>query len=331
MEPHQDRSSGAVKITRMLKIKILLPFIILLASVSVSAGDWPLRIPKGTVVSVKIPLHFYEYSEIPSTAKKLSLFYIFITQDPAGRLIVNKNDNWRDAGWMAMTDFVLTDTNFITDKKMGFKGMEVILRNDTTDVRLWITPGALSESEAFDKLVYRGNIENFQTSDEYRKEFMDRFFPIYFPGPLASFSETDKLWLMKQSGYRFIDSFGLDEYKDKKYIFIANRSAKIFDSRRYNLKQRAASVINEPVLADMRNSYKRLKSYSGFDGLKMRVDIRYMNPATDSKPGKDFLEIYAPMDALKAFANDEITSQEFINKCVVLIDKNRTGVDLDIL
>jgi hypothetical protein len=55
-----------------------------------------------------------------------------------------------------------------------------------------------------------------------------------------------------------------------------------------------------------------------------------MDLVTNDNLGIDFVEIYAPSDSLKAFAEDEISGQEFIDKCIVLVDSNRTKVDLSL-
>jgi hypothetical protein len=66
-------------------------------------------------------------------------------------------------------------------------------------------------------------------------------------------------------------------------------------------------------------------------GVKMTVEIDHADFLNKRESGgTDRIEIYAPLDLVRRFAADDITSQQLIDGCVVLVDGNRISVNLAI-
>lgn len=75
---------------------------------------------------------------------------------------------------------------------------------------------------------------------------------------------------------------------------------------------------------------KTLAGVSGIDGFKIKLRIGHKNFVTEQylNPYYDDLHIYASNEVIKKFAEDDITSQQFINESIVLVNGNRVDVSL---
>ena len=60
------------------------------------------------------------------------------------------------------------------------------------------------------------------------------------------------------------------------------------------------------------------------------MDLPYKNFVTEyyNQPSYDRLELYAPMDVIRQFAEDEITNQESVEEAVLLVNGNRNRIPI---
>jgi hypothetical protein len=290
------------------------------------AGKWILNVPKDTVVTVKIPGALYTQQAWTSFSGRPT-YFVFIDQNESGNFVINSKTDWKAAGWVWMSDFWVKEIEQVKTKE--WQGTEVSLTNNSYIVRLRFMANVRDVARAFSDLTFTGTLDKFQETGEFKRDNPDKFFPVYFPGPLAKFSDKEKYALLKANNYTSKDRFGQELYKGKNYLFLNDATDSYYNNRRFSKPQRVSLLTNEKLLGYFKDYYKAFGGYE-FDGIKIGYSIKHMDLVTNDNAGVDFVEIYAPMDVLKAFAEDEIVGQEFLDKCVVLVDHNRTKVDLSL-
>jgi hypothetical protein len=311
-----------------MKVKFLLLALFLcgVSSLTTLADKWTLGVPKNTVVTVKIPGELYTKQAWTSISGRPT-YFTHIDQGQDGSFVIGGKADWKNAGWIWMTDLAVKEIDFVKNKE--WQGTEVSLTNANFIVRLRFHGGVRDVAKAFSELTYVGALADFQKTDEFKRDNPDKYFPLYFPGPMAKFTEEEKYAILKAANYTAKDKFGLLPYKGKNYFFVNDESTTFYNNRRFSKPQRVAMIINESLLGLFKVMYKQFGHYE-LEGIKVGYNIKHMDLVTSDNVGIDFVEIYAPMDVLKAFGEDEIVSQEFIDKCIVLVDNNRTKVDLSL-
>ena len=87
--------------------------------------------------------------------------------------------------------------------------------------------------------------------------------------------------------------------------------------------------IEQKILAQLRAIYKKIGKLEGLKGIKVFAKIGYRSFLEPSYSTKyDELELYTPLEELRSFDDADITSQELIDKSIVLISGNRVRVSL---
>ena len=98
-----------------------------------------------------------------------------------------------------------------------------------------------------------------------------------------------------------------------------------FNTARLNPAQRTAIVISELM--------ERVKSVGeladvGFGGLLLRMTVPYGNFVTSTDYGEDTLDWYIPGGWIQQLLDFEITSQDFVDQSVVVVNETRVAVAL---
>ena len=127
-----------------------------------------------------------------------------------------------------------------------------------------------------------------------------------------------------------LQAIGGEMSKGRFYMIFRSASTDVYNDLRLNQPSRISRAIEKDVLALMRIAYRGLAGPSGVDGFKVELKVGYKNFAQEEylQPHIDDLHIYAPNVAIAKFAENDITSQAFINQCIVLVNGNRVDVDL---
>jgi hypothetical protein len=65
---------------------------------------------------------------------------------------------------------------------------------------------------------------------------------------------------------------------------------------------------------------------SSTEGVKLSEGILYRNVVSETQAKSDTLELYAPLNVIKQFADADITNQQFVDQCVAILNSNRVQV-----
>jgi hypothetical protein len=78
----------------------------------------------------------------------------------------------------------------------------------------------------------------------------------------------------------------------------------------------------------MLKSLAILAGDAGVEGVKISEKILYRNFVSETAAKSDTLQVYAPLGAIKQFSSADITSQQFVDQCIVIVNDNRVQVSL---
>jgi hypothetical protein len=282
---------------------------------SAFAAKWPLDVPKGDTVVVKVPLQFW-HAEATSFSTETPIFSV-----DAGILV---KQDWQTAGLPYFGEFAVTKV--VAYKPLGkVKYTDIELRNSSTWVKLRFQPGS-DIARGFESLTFTGTWSKFEASDYFKNVVFGTVAASIFTGPLSKISETTKLTLLRIAGTG-LATVGSETYKDRVYVgFAFPLSGTVYNSLKLNEGARAATVINSRLA--MLKSLAILAGDAGVDGVRVSEKVLYRNFVSETATKSDNLQIYAPLTAIKQFSSADITNQQFVDQCVVLVNDNRVQVSL---
>jgi hypothetical protein len=303
---------------------ITLVLILLFLPFEIFAGDkWFLNVPKKSIVVLKIPKSSFNFEKVsPWSGKSTYSANISIIDN---NLAVNGNSDWKNSDWNLMTDFFVTDNK--EAKKTDSKKNEVKLQNSALSVVLTFDSSVSDVGKSFDEIVFVGTLNSYEYSDYYKNEVINKFLPRIFSGRLAKLSQSFQLTLLKASNYE-TKNFTVEEYKGKYYFVIKDKANTYFNSVKLNQSQRVAYVFNNYLLNGFKGLYKEVEQNEDFDGVKIEYLLPFYNFVSNSDLGEDILQIYATKEEIKHFAEADVTGQDFLDKSVVIVNGNRTKIDL---
>lgn len=305
--------------------KIALTFVVFAFSLPAFAQKgWILNVPRKSVVVLKVPKSSFNFTKFSVWSGK-NTYSTSVEQDKDGQLVVGGYREWKDVDWNLMSDFVVEDVARKRDK--NWQGTEVTLKNATINIKIQFSNTVQDVAKAFDEITFRGYLNEYERSEYYRKEVVDRFLPQIFVGRLAKISDSYKLTLLKASKYE-IKNFGGENYKGKFYFVIKDSPDVVLNSIRFSQPQRVSYVCNQILLNAFKNVHREIKDVDEIDGVKIEYLIPHKNFVTGLDLGTDNLHIYATMENIGLFSEFEITGQEFLDRSVVIIDNNRANVNL---
>lgn len=307
----------------MKKVIFIIIFMLCCSQIFAQKG-WTLNVPKKSVVVLKIPKSAFNFTKFSVWSGK-NTFSTVIEQGNNGGLIINGEKDWRDSDWNLMTDLFVDDVN---RKKDGNSQItEVVLKNATINIKLVFGSSVQDVAKAFDEITFKGYLNEFEKSDYYQKEIVERFLPRIFVGKLSNIPEKFKLTLLKASNYE-TKNFGGENYKDKFYFVVKDAPDYVLNSVRLSQPQRVSYIFNQVLLTFLKYLHKELKDVEEIQGIKIEYTIPHRNFVTGLDIGTDNLQIYATMENIGLFSDFEITGQELLDKSVVIVDNNRIKVNL---
>jgi hypothetical protein len=281
------------------------------------AAKWPLQVSKGDTVVVKIPLQFWH-----SEASSLSQPDTPIFSVDAG--ILEKED-WQTAGLPYFGEFTVTKVTPIYKPFGGVKYIAIELRNNSTWVKLQFPPKA-DLANGFAGLTFTGTWSKFEASEYFKNVVFGTVAARMFTGTLAKIPDPTKLALLRIAGTG-LATVTSETYKDKVYVgFAFPLSGTVYNSIKLNEGARAATVINSRLA--MLKSLAILAGEVGVDGVKIGEKILYRDFVSETGTKTDNLQLYAPLPAIKQFASADITNQQFVDQCIVIVNDNRVQVSL---
>jgi hypothetical protein len=303
---------------RLLRSALICAFFCIQAFVVCSQSSaQSLTITKGTTVVPKfnsqvIQTKFNVWTGIKNI--------VLIEQNGNSQITLNGSEDWRGVPLMSEFQF-----NKMERKK---EYAEIKLKNDRAELKLRFGNSVKDLEKAFQEIAFVGTISAFEKSDYFKKEVVDVLFPKVFRGSLSKLDSNTQMELMRSVGYD-IDAIGNTDYKDEQYLAIRVPVGIEYNTLRVNQAERTSQVVEQKILAQLRAMYKKIGKLKGLKGFKVSAKVGYRNFLERfSATQYDDLEIYAPLEEIAKFDDADITSQELIDKSVVLINGNRVRVSL---
>jgi len=312
------------------------------------AKGWLIDVPKGTVVTLKIPLSAVHDSPLASRIPAEHPRSIIEQSDSS--LVVDGQPDWETAAFPSMLRLTLVYTKRTDDvegllesigqARHGEKGEKKTAAAKVTEVGLLAEGGkaillhfrstVTDVSAAFRKIVIIGEPagpEAVKYLHDVRSDRSARF----FAGTLSKIDDERKLALLSVAeAFGDKTTMGSEAYKDKSF-FVVNLGAdgSVYNTNRMNQSDRVSKVINDKLLAVLKVVLKTLPETPGLYGVKVEVKILYRNFMDDSaRVENDTLSIYAPLSSLRKFLDADITGQQLMDESVELVNENRVKVTL---
>jgi|GEM_PF-1976037 hypothetical protein len=279
---------------------------------------------KGAVVYLKIPMIFFKM-KTPTWSRP---FLTAVVEPLADGATVNGEPDWRLIGFPPMLKYKVK--GFKTQamsKGMPYGPGEAEFENEIINIKVSFPKGKMAE---LFPLV-------FATEDEvkpYRADTYKLLAAKFFDGtPLASLSDAQKNALCTFANITAAGTtMGSVIYKEKLYLSVdLGRDTQVYNDLRLNQVQRAAHVLNERLFLVLKAFAIPVKDVKDLYGLKLEMAIPHKSFSDEyANPDLDKLEIYAPAELIQKFSDADITSQQFIDGCVVIVGGNRISVPLAI-
>jgi hypothetical protein len=299
---------------------VVVALTIFMAALSAKATSWPLAIPKGSSVVVKIPTRFWQVGKYDAVSGSGQRIY-FIDME-----MLFSSPDWESSGFPYCGEFTLTKiSEFRPFYKLRYTDIE--LRNNGIYLKLRFNADVKDLNGEFQKVVATGNWRQFEASEEFRDNVLTPQGNRIFTGPLAQLPATLKLSLFNTvcDGQ---NTLGTETYKDKSYVAVALSSdGNVYNSLKLNEAARVAQVVNGRLLSEIK-LYGKIAGLVGIEGVKFAVGIAYKDFVNESVPHIDNLEIYVPLNLSTKFADADITSQQMIDGSIVVLNGNRIQVSL---
>lgn len=277
-----------------------------------------LDVPKGKFVVLKIPGKLVGFERVSTWTGAVSHGAVIEQSEKSGLMIGGLSD-WRTAGWTLMRQLTLEKVS----RKDRFT--EVELRDPLFNVKLRFDSSIKDVNVAFREVAFVGLLSEFEASEYYQKEVVEKMLPKIFTGGLASIPTKSKLKLLEE--LKYVDSaIKTEKYKGDTYLSVdVGGDVEVYNTIRLNQSQRLAHTLNQRVLSYLKRIARTIKFNSEVDGIKITILVPYKNFITETylEPNYDRLEIYVPMDVIRQFADDELTNEEFVEEAILLVNGNR--------
>jgi hypothetical protein len=289
----------------------------LLLSLSTPAQCLP---KKGDKITLKIPGVVFGVGKVSRWNGKTTL-KAEVTGG-TGTLAINGKSDWQSAGWPLML------TLKVQKVSQGKNGTELEAQvPDQYPAKAFALRFAASAN--VDAVVFCGTAEEFEKSDYYAKEVADRFGRLLSEKlQLPHLTRDQTITLAQLADYQ-IDSITVNEYKGQRYATFSLESSHEYNSIQLGQAARAARVIQDSFLTELKLGYYGLKDVPRLNGIRIDMEVPYRDFVSEYVSHHDSLTLYSAFEDLKKFADADITSQELIDRSTVLINSNRVKVSLD--
>jgi hypothetical protein len=297
-------------------------------SVAAAAGDFSLNVPKGQSVVVKIPHSTWTREKLNAASGQP----IYTVEVDNNFLAARK---WEQGEMPFLAEFRLEKTEdcgrMRYDCKMkGYRQAE--LRAPGVWIKLRFAPDVSDVNAAFRELVALGTVADFEGSDYFKTKVYAAQVPRIFVGPLADLSDPAKWQLFLMSLHSGAERMASETYKNKSYLVVQmGETANVYNSLRLNQSARVAKQVNETLLDLLKKFGSALPENSALYGIKLEQNILFKDFTRENDPDSiDHLQIYAPAEFIRKFSDADITNQQFIDACSVLLNDNRIQVNLSV-
>ncbi|HEX8737541.1 MAG TPA: hypothetical protein VF721_19570 [Pyrinomonadaceae bacterium] len=302
----------------MKTLQVLL-LIFCFATISYAGDKWFLDTPKDSIVILKIPVDNFGFQKWSVWSGRTS-YAAAIGQSSDGVITVKGDREWRSSGWAWMQEFVL--------KKAGYENKMPVaeLRAGTVNIKLNFDSSITDLNKAFKEVAFVGNLYQFQQSDYYQKEVVDRQLPRIFNGKLSKIPGETQLKLVEAVKYdsKYIKG---EEFKGKFYLVLGGSDDIIYNTIQVNQAERTAKTIEKLINIGIRNMPDVINT-PDIDGLKVEFKVFFKDFLREANPNSEDLHAYFLFENLKQFKEADITNQQLVDKSIILVNGNRVQVSL---
>jgi len=183
----------------------------------------------------------------------------------------------------------------------------------------------------FRQVLLKGKPDS-PAAQAYSQEAFAKIGNKIFTGPLAGYPEAARAAFVLS--FRTLDkarSLVQTEYKDTVYLLAdLGLHHEVYNTVQLGRSARVARIFNDRLLRSLRGAGKQTKTMEGLGGFAFKIRIRYRNFVTDNESGTDQLEVFTPIEALRQFIDDDISSQSLIEASTVRLNDSRIEVDLSV-
>jgi hypothetical protein len=236
-------------------------------------------------------------------------------------LAVEGSREWQTAGFPLRDQFRIEKVT----RKKDF--VEVELRATTVWVKLRFDPAIRNINAAFDALVA-------PSVESYAAEAYATLAAKFFTGPLQSIPPGKRLELVRfahlTANVPRIDertTIKSQTYKGKHYLVVdLGPVLNVYSDLTFTQTGAVAHQLSERLLKTLKAFAELAKDINGLDGLKLEVEIPHC--VLLEQPRYYKLQLFALAEDIHKFAEADITNQQFIDNCVVIVDDNRVEVSV---
>ena len=257
------------------------------------------------------------------------VFSTTILSEGDNGLLVGGHEDWQTRGFPAMVEC----------KSYKPKPAKRIPRHIKMDlacydfnVMLLVEGNDVEAAKAlFRQVLLRGKPDS-PAAEAYCQEAFAKIGDKIFSGPLAGYPQSARAaFVLSFHALDGARSLVRTEYKGDVYLLADLGSHnEVYNTVQLGRQERIARVFNERLLRSLRSAGKLSRDLEGLNGFAFEIDIRYRNFVTENEAGTDRLEIFAPIDVLGRFVDDDISSQKLLEGSTVRLNGNRTEVDLSV-
>ena len=302
-------------------------FLALISVSAFAAADPNVGLVKGQAVVVKIPKKLFQYEAI-SIATGVGIYVVNVSASVQGAtgLSVAGATDWPVAGWPLMYEV------YFEKAKAKDEYVEIEFRSALAYIKLRLAKTIKDLPAATSALVFNGYVGGFEASSYYKEILIGKVLPKIFTGTLATMPSDKQIGLLKAIRYND-EAIRFERFKDRDYLVLgAGSTANVYNSIRLNQHARAALVVNEMIVSALKEAAPYVTDASKIGGIKIAVSILYKDFLREQyiTPHADALEVYAPYELVEKFFNLDITNQQLIDGCVVLLNGSRAQISLTV-
>jgi len=276
----------------------------------------------------------------PSTATKMEgrmtmagapIFGVSLRPANGGAIVPDGKSDWISTGFP-----VAWQMSFVKSterKSQGILELEYrsYAKRVVTTVLKIRMPIDADESEVLPKFMIPGDRESIPVKRAIAAAY-EAIAAHVFSGDLGTIPHPAQLALLELA-HDTAKGVGIapETFKDRTYLAVdVLDDAYEYNSLKLNASQRVAHVVNNGQLSVLKAFAKPMDGVTTVFGIKVHALIHYADFVSREHVGVNDLTIYAPAELIKKFADADITNQEFIDGCTVILDGNRVKVDLSL-
>jgi hypothetical protein len=307
---------------RLTRIGRLITVITVFSAMSTaSAQQLDVGVAIGDTGVVLLPLSFGE-KDNPSSWRvgNYTNFYVRLNdgavevRDPVSRSWVK---DWRGVAFPSRRNFKVNSV-----KKVGKgKPKEDFLELTMFHTRIYAPVGQPEALRAVVAPVGR-------TDSAFRVSY-DALASRFFTGPLASFSQDERLLLLKFAHITANGTtLGSEVFKGITYLTVSlPEEENVWNDLVVNRSKRVGKLIGAQL--PLLKAFAQISvSHQTIGGLKLAQPSIHGTAPDYKNVSADKVEAYFPMEAMLKFANADITSQQLVNQSIILVNGDRVEVDL---